>query len=43
MKEHKRTLDEVELQKFAGLTLALGDLVLMGWIAWKRRTPSTAP
>jgi hypothetical protein len=43
MKEHKKTLDEVELQKFAGLTLALGDLVLMDWIAWKRRAPSTAP
>ena len=38
MKERQITLSEVRWTKFAGGTLAIGNLLLMGWLARKRPT-----
>ena len=39
MKERQITLSEVRWTKFAAATLAIGNLLLMGWLARRRSTP----
>jgi hypothetical protein len=41
-KEHQKTSDEVNLERLAAFTLALGNLILIGWVVRKPRAPSTA-